>query len=514
MSRVTRWLGEMWPMPAPWLRQSWGALRTTLNDGLMGRPAMQNTTVNYNLSRSLYRNDNADYNLGAGFVRPVIDLIVEYMGLPYITTDDGERDTFLNECIHDHWAPELAEVIKASLRDSKTVVRFRQPRIDNPLFTEDDRMHGKIESIPPEMVDITFDPTDPDLVMRTIITHYINYDERTPDEVNRGTAPRVKEHEIHEIITPDKYTFYDKTMDKMLDSWTTRNPAGFVPVWPIYNEWDSTIGSGTSEIEPILPFIKAFHDVLAQALNAHKYHSTPKAKFKLKDVYTFLSNNYQDVLDPTTGQLKEGATINWTGKEIFLMNDAEDIDFIEATSVLGDSKTLLEFLIDCIAIASETPKWALLKSEAQGTDASIVPFEKKIARKRIMFNPLFVMLSKMVLVMRNQSPVTVRCAWPTIRVTDLAARGQAIQQIVMACDVAAAHGWVADATVVQILSTMFPEISEPEIEMARAKNNVVPEVAAPAPASDTQGSQPSNGNGGGNKTKAKKAVAAATGAAR
>lgn len=491
-------------MPAPWLRMNWSALRTTLSDGLMGRPSMQNTTVNYNLARSLYRNDDPDYNLGAGFIRPVVDLIAEYMGLPYVTTDDGTRDTFLNEAIHDHWAPQLGEVVIAALRDSKTVVRIRQPQAENPLFTEDDRMHGRIECVPPEMADLTFDPTDPDLVMRGIFTHYIDFDERTEDEVAKGMAPRVKEHEIHEIVTPEKYEFYDKTLDRVLTDWGVRNTAGFVPAWPIYNSWDATIGSGVSEIEPILPFVKAFHDVLSQAITAHKYHSTPKAKFKLKDVYTFLSNNYADVLDPTTGKIKTGATINWTGKEIFLMNSEEDIDFIEATSVLGDSKTLMDFLIDCIAIASETPKWALLKSEATGTDASIVPFEKKIARKRINFDPLFVMLCKMVLVMRGQSPVTVRCAWPTIRVTDLAARGQAIQQIVMAFDVAASHEWVADATVVQVLSTMFPEINEPEIEMARAKSNVVPEVAAPAPASDTQGAQT---NGTGSKSAAKKAVA-------
>lgn len=506
MSKLTRWIGEMWPMPAPWLRMNWNALRTALSDGLMGRPSMQNTTVNYGLARSLYRNDNEEYNLGAGFVRPVIDLTVEYVALPFVTTNDSARDTFLNEAIHDHWAPELEEVMRAALRDSKTVVRIRQPRIDNPLFTEEDRMHGKIECVPPEMADLTFDPTDPDLLMRGIFTHYIKFDERTADEIAKGVAPRVMEHEIHEIITPETYTFYDKTMDQTLTDWGMRNTAGFVPAWPIWNEWDATLGSGISEIEPILPFIKAFHDVLGQATNAHKYHSTPKAKFKLKDVYTFLANNYANTLDPDTGKIKDGATINWTGKEIFLMNSEEDIEFIEAKSVLGDSKTLLDFLIDCIAIASETPKWALLKTEtARDNDASVIPFEKKIARKRIMFQPLFVMLTKMILALKNQSPVTVRCAWPMIRVSELAARGQSVQQIVMAMDVASAHKWIADSTVVQILSTMFPEISEPEIEMARAANNVVP-TPPPAPASDTQGAQSTNGNGNGNKAAAKKAI--------
>lgn len=511
MGRLASWIAEMWPMPyiprSVSLRANAAALRTTLSESLFGRPYGYGTTVDYALARSLYRNDHPQYNLGAGFVRPIVDLTVEYMGLPYVTTDDGNRDTFLNEAIHDHWAEGLQEVFRNAIRDSKTVVRFRQPRIDNPLFTEEDRVHGTIETIPPELADITFDPTDPELVLRAVITHYIDFDERTQEEILRGDAQRVREHEIHEIITAESYRFYDKSDNKELVSWQTRNTWGFVPVWPKWNEWDSTLGNGQSDFESALPFIKAFHDVLEQALRAHKYHSVPKAKLKLKDVANFLRNNYPDTLDAETGRPKAGSKIAWTGKEVFLMDSEEDMDFVEARSVLGDSATLLDFLIDCIAIASETPKWALLKTDAANKDdASIAPFEKKIARKRVMFTSLVVMLCKMALAAKGQSPVTVRCTWPAIRLSDLAAKGQAVQQIIMSMDVATQHGWVADQTVIQILGTLFPEIASPEVEQRLAANNVVPEVAAPAPQSDTQGAQP-NGNGGGSKAAAKRALA-------
>ena len=467
-----------------------------------------NTTVDYNLARSLYRNDNPDYSYGAGFVRPIIDLQVEYIGLPYVTSDDGDRDTFLNEAIHDHWAESITQAFTAALRDSKTVVRFRQPRIDNPLFTEEDRMHGRFEVVPPEMVDITYDPTDPDLVERAVFTHYIWIDERTDQEVLDGTAPKGSEHEVIEIVTVDDYRFYDKTYNRELDTWRTPNTWRFVPVWEGFNDYDPTIGGGQSDIESVMPFIVAFHDVLTQALRSHKYHATPKAKFKLRDVTTFLVNNYPEVLDPETGAIKPGSSINWSGKEIFFFGAEEDADFIEATSVLGDSKTLLEFLIDCIAIASETPKWALLKDEnANQSDASAKTFEKKINRKRIGFNTLIVMMCKMALASRSQSPVTMRVTWPTVNIETLVSKGQAIQQIVMALDVASQHEWIADPTVIQILSTLFPEISDPETEKQLAKNNVIPEVPAPAPASDTQGTQSTNGTG--SRSAARKAVATA-----
>lgn len=503
MGRMRKFFGEMWgglAVSASALRASFGSL--------FGRPIMHGTSVDADLARSLYRNDNPDYNLGAGFVKPVIDLATEYIGLPFVTSDNGETDAWLNECIHDHWGAELLQVWRDAMRDAKTVVRYRQPRIDNPLFTEEDRMHGKIDCLPPEMVEITFDPGDPDLVERCIVTHYIDIDERTDQQVLDGEPPVVTEHEIAEVITAEEYRFFDKTDDRELTSWRTPNTWRFVPVWPAWNEYESSLGGGQSDIEPVLPFIQAFHEVLLQTLQAHKYHSTPKAKFVLKDIMAFLANNFPEVIDPATNKIRPGAKINWSGREILFFSTDEDGGFIEAESVLGDSKTLLDFLIDCIAIASETPKWALLKDEgATDKDASVQPFEKKMGRKRVMFAPVVVMLCKMALAARGQNPVTVRVTWPTIRTSELAARAQAIQQIVMAADVATAHKWLADATVIQLLGMFFPEVNSPEVERRLAEDNVVVELAPPAPASETQGTQ---GNGKGSSAAAKKALATTT----
>lgn len=505
---MARWPWN-WPrVVIPNIINSAVALRTTLSEGLMGKPALLQTRVDYDKSRGLYRNDLPDYLYGGGFVRPIINLAVEYIGLPYVTSDEGARDTFLNEGIHDHWAPAIQELFIAILRDSKSVFRFRQPNIANPLFTEEDRMHGQLDIIPPEMVDITWDPTDPDLIERAVVMHFIDIDERTDQEAFDGVLPKIEEHEIWEVITPEEYRFFDKTDDRELDSWNVRNIWGFVPLWPGYNEYDSTIGGGQSDIEPVMPFIVAFNDVMTQTLRAHKYHSIPKAKFKLNDVTSFLASNYPEVLDPETGLVKAGSRINWSGSEILFFGTEEDAEFIEARSVLGDSKTLLDFLIDCIAIASETPKWALLKVEtANPNDASVKTFEKKIGRKRTMLGKVIVMMCKMALASRGQKPTTVRVTWPTVNIESLVSKGQAIQQIVMALDVAASHEWIADETVIQILSTMFPEISDPETEKTLAKSNVIPEVQAPAPASDTQAASKPSSNGSGSRSAAKKAVA-------
>ena len=509
---IARWIREQWPVPyiPRSLAVSGSALRGVFSQAFKPVPNLWKTNVDYDLARSLYRNDNPQYNLGAGFVRPIIDLTVEYVGIPQVTSPDQDQTTWLNTCIHDYWAADLLQVYRDAVRDSKTIVRFRQPRIDNPLFTEEDRMHGKIEAIQPENVEMTWNPADPELLDQAIIHHEVEIDERTIEEVTQGVAQRITTHHILEIVTPDKYRFFDDTDKKWLTTWETSNVLKFVPLWPIYNEYATDLGGGQSDIEPVLPFIQAFHEVLLQSLAAHKYHSTPKAMFKIKSVSTFLRNNFPEVLDPDNpGQIKPGAKINWSGREVFFFESEEDAGFIEARSVLGDSKTLLEFLIDCIAIAAEVPKWAIVKDQgATDKDATVMPFDKKISRKRTMFIPMYQILCKMALAAKGASPITVKVVWPSLRLSDLASKGQAVQQIVMALDTAKINRWIADDTAIEILASLFPEINDPATEKRLAANNYEPPVPAPAPASPTQGNQSTsgNGNGGGNKQAAKAAV--------
>lgn len=495
---------------AVWYGPSVSALRSFFRDGFMDRPAMDETSINYDMARSLYRNDNSAYAYGGGFVRPLIDLPVEYMGMPKVSLPQSSKaEKLLNECIDDFWSTQLQEVFRDVMRDSKVYVRVRQPSLLNPLFTEEDRQHCKIEVLTPESCELSFDPSDQDLIDKAKCTHFIKVDTRTDEEIVRGVSPREEEHEIIEIITAQWYNFYDKTINTPLPNWRTRNIYGFVPIWTAYNEYAADLGGGQSDIEPILPFIKAFHDVMTDMLAAHKYHSIPKAKFNLKDVNTFLKNNFPEVLDPDTGQVKPQSTINWNGREVYFFSEGEDAGFIQATSVLGDSKTLLEFIIDCIAIASETPKWALLKSDTPvpNTDASVEPFVKKVQRKRLQANEWLVMILKMAQKMNGLIPYTPRLVWPAVRLDDLISKGQAIQQLIMSFDVAASHMWMADETVVKILAQLFPEISSPDIEMKLAESNVVPELPAPSPASDTQAASAKSSSGSGGSKSTTKASA-------
>lgn len=508
MRNPIRLVGEMWAnfdvSRSSWFGPNISVLRGMFSDAFFKRPLMDGTVVNYDLARALYRNDTNDWQYGAGFVRPIINLSTEYIGTPSVSgTSD---DAFLNECITDHWKPQLQEMIRDCQRDSKVIVRYRQPNLLNPLVTERDRVRGKIEVFPPESVEVHYMPDDPDMIERAVFTHFIKIDQRSEDEIRAGTAPRDEEHELLEIITPAKYVWFDKTAGHELESWAFANSWKFVPVWEVFNDYSSDLGGGQSDIEPILPFIQAFHEVFSDTLAAHKYHSIPKVKFNVKNVENFMKNNWPSLFDETTGKLKAGAKVEWRGKEIMFFEPEEDGDFIEARSVLGDSKTLLQFLLDCICIAAETPRWAIMSSEkaVPETDASVQPFVKKIDRKRITFQNAIVMICKMCLAANKKVPTTPRVSWAEVDLADLATKGQAIQQLIMGFDVATAHEWIADETVTRILATLFDEIGDPDAEREKAKSNVVPETPAPAPQSDTQAA---SSNGKVKKSTAKKALA-------
>jgi hypothetical protein len=352
------------------IRVSWDALRRTFWPTSNGAivPRQQ---VNYGQARALYRNDDRSMNLGSGFSKPIIDLTVQFMGIPRAVTGDEILDEFLNDSIRCYWPVQIQEMIRNSCRDSKTVVRMRRADTDDPLVTAQESAACYLEVLMPEQVEIIYMPENALRIARAIVTHQIEMEEDDPRRKARTNGsyipPRLNVHNIIEEITPDEFTYFDETTNEWREDMRRPNTWGFVPLLEVFNEWDSTLGGGQSDLESSAPFIKAFHDVFSQALSAHGYHSIPKAKFKINDIGTFLANNFPDSFEKDEqGRIIPGTfngKVSWKGTEILFMQSEEDAGFLEAKSVLGDSKTLLEFIFDCICVASETPEWAFMRVE-------------------------------------------------------------------------------------------------------------------------------------------------------
>jgi hypothetical protein len=467
------------------LRNPWASIRRTF---WPGRPAYDRTKVNFDLARQLYRNDG-ETNLGSGFCRPIIDLEVEFMGLPRSATGDEIVDDYLNGCIHVFWASALDQMKRNAMRDSMTVVRItRKDFNDDPLVTEEESEACFLEIIDPERVAVFYDEQMKGVIDRAYITHRVERiveerDTRTrTSKQGRGSSaiPETREHHIVEEITRETFRYWDETAGEWIDDWEQENAWGFVPLREVYNEFDSALSGGQSDLEGPYPFIQAFHDVMSQTLGAHRYHSVPKVKFKIHEVQTFLMNNFPDSFEtdaqgnPIPGTFS--GEVSWKGTEILFTQPEEDVDFLEATSVLGDSKTLLEFLLDCICIASETPEWAFMRVEgaASGREtAQTLPFVKKIERKRRDFEADIQFLCKMALAITRQSPVTVRLAWEEILASDLVTEMQALQMLVMSLEVMGQRQIISDETFRATVRPYLPAMKAPDEEAADAEENFV-----------------------------------------
>ncbi len=461
-----------------------GSLRSSFRS--LGRevwpriPVYSQSMVNYDLARSLYRNDDGKHNLGSGFSRIIIDTVVAFMGIPHVKGGDNEaNDDFLNDCLQNYWRAEIGQMIIASCRDSKTIVRLRQHDFNDPLVATEERDHCYLEIVPPERVRVLYDPDNAEVIAMALI----DFRNEVPrdsfeEQLQQGrtiSEPQVVIEDIVEVITPTQYRFWNVTRGQWMEDWERVNRWGFVPILEVFNEYDATLGGGQSDLEGAYPFMLAFHDVLGQALAAHKYHSIPKVKLRLNDIGPFLANNFPDAIDPVTGRIEPGAKISWRGTEILFMQSEENAEFLEAESVLGDSKTLLEFLLDCISIAAETPEWAFMRVEGAGTgtmNAQTQPFLKRIDRKRNNFLPYIQRLLKMVMVVRGIAPNKPDLRWEPIRAEEFATWAQAIQYLIMGLEVAAQRGIISDRTYRETLRTFLPAMRGPDEEAREAEQDL------------------------------------------
>jgi len=433
--------------------------------------------ISYERTRSLYRNDDPKANLGSGVCRRIINSSMDFIGLPRAATGDEIVDEFLDRCIHVYWAPEILEMYRNACRDADTVVRIRRDAMNDPLVSPEEWESCYLEIVDPERVVIYYSLENKRIIEKAYIRHEIEEILEEAQISGRSlTLPQVREHKIIEEITSDAYRYYDETEGEWREELEQPNPWGFVPLREVHNEFESSLEGGQSDYEASMPFIFALHDVMSQTLMAHKAHSIPKAKFKVNDMLSFLANNWPDAFEmddqgrPIPGTFN--GEISWKGTEILFMESEEDVEFLEATSVLGDSKILMEFLINCIAITSEVPHSILMNQSVQAiNEDEMTPFVKKINRKRFFFTQDIQAICKMALAINHMVPVRVPLAWEEVTTKDALDKAAALQQDVMSLEVLATREVISDQTVRSTLRSKVPVMKSSSKEAKDAEGN-------------------------------------------
>lgn len=458
------------------LRNSLDALR----QGFMGTttiPVLRDTRIDRDAARALYYNTDSSKALGAFAAAAIIDGTADFIGSPEANFEDVQLSSMVNSWIQNHWKASLWEMYRNSLRDTDCWVRLRLPFPDALLSAEEENVCS-LEIIDGDRVTPYYNPATNQLVRVEIETPVFMEDEPwTPDQISAtGSRTYGREHTIKEIITKDGFYYYDVTAGEYREDLTTNNLWGFVPLIQVFNDYDSALHGGKSDLEQVFPFIQALHDLITQTRQIHKYHADPKIKFKLDDVMSFIKNNWpESIVDG-----KFTGNISWRNKDVFFMESEEDAAFIEATLNENNSVNLAEFLIDCICIAAQVTEGILFRAHKEQTNVDtdeFFRFKKKINRKRDNYQVYIQQIIKMATKISTRQAQLAKISWAPISISDLAAEGQAMNQIITAAEVANRAGVISKVTYGNRIRRFFPAMQSPSDEQTQVQKEMDKEQA-------------------------------------
>ena len=384
---------------------------------------LDSSRVNYELARELYRNTNDNYKLGAAFARPVVNACAGFVGAPHFTHRDPEADIAL-EAFAAAEASRLIRSVRNAVRDGDVFVRVTYE--DDPLEPRGRRFGLRL--LPPEWVTPIRDPITGGL--QEVVIRY-------PVEQRDADGRVIGHYHLVETIRNDVRTLEADSRAPVdvrdrLARESRENRWGLIPIVHVRNEPEEYAIWGASELEPLEPFMRAYHDVMLYAVQGARMFARPKVRFSLKDVDDFLARNFSEA-EIQSGRLR------FADKEIFLLSDGEDVQFITADSGLSAITTLLKFLFFCIVDVSETPEFAFgtaVQSSKASVSEQMVPFARKVRRKRGQLEEPFQEIAGIYLAMwaqvENRRLETYRAAidWEEIQPRDDAAIAQTVATLV------------------------------------------------------------------------------------
>lgn len=350
---------------------------------------LDSSRVNYELARQLYENTHEKYKLGAGFARPIIHATAGFMGVPTFRHENNDADHALEEVMR-RWAGKVFRIHRNALRDGDVFVRI----VRRPHKFDRDRQVWDLLLIPPERVRPILDPLTGEW-QEVLIKHPVVEMDEEGNERQR--------YAIIERITPETITFEPDSnapagVRDQVEQLNQDNPWGFVPIIHYKNEAEEHRVYGVSELEPVEPFFRAYHDTMMHAVRGSRIFSRPKVAFKLKDVERFLKDNF-------TEEEIRNRRVRFEDRELFLLREGDDVTIMAPSSGVEDVTTLLQFIYFCIVDTSETPEFVFgtaVQSSKASVSEQMIPLARKIRRKRGMFEEAHQELAGMFLAMWSQ----------------------------------------------------------------------------------------------------------------
>ncbi|NPV52202.1 MAG: phage portal protein [Firmicutes bacterium] len=455
------------------LRDLWTVSSWRIVGGAYSRPyRLDSSRVDYRRAKALYNNTDDNYKLGAGFAKPVINTAVGFMGVPRFRSEDEEAQAVLDDFFGAN-VSRMQQTHRDALRDGDCFVWVTREEADNAILYPEVKTRLVYNIIPPEQVSqVIRDPITRQVKEYVLYSEHVWLDDSGIQRRARVTQRISKERRVIRV---------EGDMPPDITPGEEDNPWGFIPIVHFKNEGDETEEFGRSDLEPIEPFMKAYHDVMLHAIQGSKLHSTPRLKLRLKDISAFLARNF-GVLNPEEFTRK-GGSINLDGHELLFFADDEDADFVEVKSAIGDAEPLLKLLYYCIVDTSETPEFAFgvhTPSSLSSVKEQMPILIRRVARKREHFTESWQLLARVVLAMTAQaegkrfSTYATTLEWDVIDPRDGKEVAEELNLITQSLNTALQGGFISlDAAaqfLAQYIGTMNDYISDdPEVPGERER---------------------------------------------
>lgn len=340
--------------------------------------SLDSSRVNYQLARDLYRNRADLYKLGAWAAKPVVNTAAGFMGSPNFRHVDPEAQGVIDEG-PGTWQGKFLRINRDGHRDGDVYVRLL-PRVSRFADKGEDP-EIEIQIIAPEWVDPTYDSLTGEF-SEVIITWPVFRKEtdgtgRVVQKTSYTVTERITPTERSLVAGPGAPLGTQEKLDAMLEE-DRSNPHGFIPIVHFRNEADANALFGQSELEPIEPFMRAYHDTLKAAVQGARMMAKPKTQFQLKDVDKFLIRNFG-------ANYRSRDKLDFAGRDVYLMFEGEQVEVMSADSGLVGITTLLEFIFYCVVDVSETPEFAFgtaVASSKASVSEQMPVLGRRIERKR------------------------------------------------------------------------------------------------------------------------------------
>jgi len=418
--------------------------------------AFDTSRVDYERARKLYRNQIPQYKLGAHFSRPIINYTAGYIGVPHFKSkaDVPEADQALND-FDERFVARFLTVNRNMLRDGDVFARLDY--VQDKLDPRQRRFDIRLEH--PGWCTPNLDPVSGEWES-LVITHPV-YPTMRPDSQAKPS------YVITETLTAE--TILIKADERAPSEVRLKypgepipNPWGFIPVVHYKNEPEENQLFGVSDLEPLEPLMRAYHDTMMVGNQGIRLFAKPKVKFILKDVNRFLADNFPG--------WRPGQPVNFQGHEIFLLTQDEDANYITAEPGTQGVGTLLEYLFFCILQTAQVPEFVLgtaVASSRASVDTQMGPFVKTIERKRLMSTDPYVETHEMFLAMAAKAPgfglpqletYEVEPAWPEIQAKDEKAVADTLLSLFQAFQVGTSSGLVSMDAANEFLRDFVPTL--------------------------------------------------------